>query len=82
MEYLFSEDCWIRVRERRPHPANKIQWKAFLSEQHFGVDNTGNTRVWDSESTLTYCLRQAIYSRSGECLFGKVGCRIFVETGR
>jgi len=31
--------------------------KAMTSERHYdGVDNTGNARVWDCESTLTHCL--------------------------
>jgi len=30
--------------------------KQLTSERHYGVDNTSNTRIWDSESTLAYCI--------------------------
>ena len=47
----------VRVRERLPSPKMKLQ--ALTSQQHHdGVDNTGNTRVWDSETTLAYLLLQ------------------------
>ena len=47
----------LRIRERLPHSCSKIKLKDLTSQQHYdGVDNTGNTRVWDSELTLTYCL--------------------------
>jgi len=59
VDYNLSSACsfTIRVRERLPSP--KINLQALTSQQHNdGVDNTGNTRVWDSETTLAFLLLQ------------------------
>ena len=47
----------VRVRERLPR--NKVRLESLMSHAlHNGVDNTGNTRVWDSETTLVFLLLQ------------------------
>lgn len=47
----------IRTREKRTfnHPKKK-DLTSLMSHVHHGVDNTGQTRVWDSSNVLTYCL--------------------------
>mmetsp|Transcript_16335 Transcript_16335/g.23039 ORF Transcript_16335/g.23039 Transcript_16335/m.23039 type:complete len:441 (+) Transcript_16335:111-1433(+) len=49
----------VRTRERIPNEGQKIDLRALTSHRHYGVDNTGNARVWDSEATLTHCLIQS-----------------------
>lgn len=56
-----NNPLWIRIRERdnnvQPGTGRvKVDLKALTSQRHYGVDNTGNTRIWDSEGTLAYCL--------------------------
>ena len=47
----------IRTREKRTfHHQKKKDLKSLMSHVHHGVDNTGQTRVWDSSNVLTYCL--------------------------
>ena len=47
----------VRVRERLAR--QKVKLEALTSHQrHDGIDNTGNTRVWDSETTLAYLLME------------------------
>jgi len=43
-------------RRRRREKKQKFNLHELMSHVHHGVDNTGNTRVWDSSSTLTYLL--------------------------
>ena len=47
----------VRVRERLSR--HKVTLESLMSHELFdGVDNTGNTRVWDSETTLCFLLLQ------------------------
>jgi len=58
----------IRTRERRRPRRNqenektKFNLHELMSHVHHGVDNTGNTRVWDSASTLTYLIFSGSFS--------------------
>ena len=41
----------------RQHPTMESRAEALLSHRKYGVDNTGNVRVWDAEGTLAvFCL--------------------------
>lgn len=58
-----KETVKIRVLEKGVVSGNNTQirknndiLKQLTSERHYGVDNTSNTRIWDSESTLAYCI--------------------------
>ena len=46
----------VRTREKRQTKKHQIDLRGLLSHRLHGVDNTGQSCVWDSESTLTYCL--------------------------
>ena len=46
----------VRTRERRHTKKQRVDLRGLLSHRLHGVDNTGQSCVWDSESTLTYCL--------------------------
>lgn len=66
-EYSLDNDAdasvKLLVRERKPR--RKVALQELVSHDlNHGVDNTGQTCVWDSESTLTYCL---LNSDSGLC---------------
>lgn len=51
----FNNSIKLLVRERKPK--SKVALRELMSHDlHQGVDNTGQTCVWDSESTLTFCL--------------------------
>ncbi len=44
----------ILTRERRS--SSKVTIKEMMSHVHYGVDNTGNTRVWDSSNVLAFII--------------------------
>ena len=46
----------VRTKEKRQAKKQRIDLRGLLSHRLHGVDNTGQSCVWDSESTLTYCL--------------------------
>ena len=49
----------FRTREKKqsnPLLGNKINIKDLMSHVHYGVDNTGNTRVWECSSVLAHLL--------------------------
>ena len=52
-ESISKKDCCllIRTRERKVHSA-KLSIQELMSHVHHGVDNTGNTRVWDCSNVL------------------------------
>ena len=55
MEYSLCQSTQLFVRERKPK--RKVSVRELQSHDlNDGVDNTGQTRVWDSECTLTHCL--------------------------
>ena len=55
MEYYLCQSSQIFVRERKPR--QKVTPRELLSHDlNDGVDNTGQTCVWDGEYTLTHCL--------------------------
>lgn len=55
MEYSLDDSTTLFARERKPR--RRVTVRELLSHDlHQGVDNTGQTCVWDSESTLTHCL--------------------------
>ena len=55
IQYSLNESITLFIRERKPR--RRITVRELLSHDlHGGVDNTGQARVWDSESTLTHCL--------------------------
>ena len=56
----------VRTRERKRNADQRVDINALLSHRHHGVDNTGQARVWDSESTLTHCLLRGSMPRDSE----------------
>jgi Lysine methyltransferase len=53
--YTVCDYVNLYIRERKPK--KRISLKELQShDRHCGVDNTGQTCVWDSECTLAYCL--------------------------
>jgi calmodulin-lysine N-methyltransferase len=47
----------IRTREKRDHSTQeRVDIRSLVSENIYGVDNTSNVKVWDSEGILTFCL--------------------------
>lgn len=44
----------VRTREPTKHFQRKVNIKDLMSHVHYGVDNTGNTRVWDCSSILAH----------------------------
>lgn len=67
----------IRTRERRRPRRNQEDEKTnynlheLMSHVHYGVDNTGNTRVWDSASTLAYLLFSGSFSGASSTFTSK-----------
>jgi hypothetical protein len=53
---LLQSPLKIRTIERNLKKCQKVTLKELASHLHFGVDNTGNTRVWDCSSTLAYLI--------------------------
>ena len=51
-----EEAYMMKLKTRERCHNHKIQIKDLMSHVHYGVDNTGNTRLWDSSSVLTYCI--------------------------
>lgn len=45
----------IRTMERK-HIKTKLSMKELMSHIHYGVDNTGNTRVWDCSNVLAFLI--------------------------
>lgn len=55
MEYSLCQSTQLFIRERKAK--RKVSVRELQSHDlNDGVDNTGQTRVWDSECTLTHCL--------------------------
>lgn len=46
----------IRIKEKKQNTKQKIDLKELMSHQRYGVDNTGNTRVWECSMILAYLL--------------------------
>ena len=46
----------VRTKEKRQTKKQRVDLRGLLSHRLHGVDNTGQSCVWDSESTLTYSL--------------------------
>ncbi|KAL3788734.1 hypothetical protein HJC23_012290 [Cyclotella cryptica] len=53
--------------------SQKMKRQALLSHRNYGVDNTGNVRVWDAESTLAGFLLDVILDESEDVGAAKVG---------
>lgn len=57
VDYTLSNHT-VRVRETHC-PTNQMTLSSLVSHHiHDGVDNTGNTRIWDTESTLAFLLHE------------------------
>lgn len=47
----------IRTREKRDRCLQaRVNIRSLVSERFYGVDNTSNVKVWDSEGVLTFCM--------------------------
>lgn len=55
IQYSLDKSSVLFIRERKPR--RRVAVRELRSHDlNGGVDNTGQARVWDSESTLTHCL--------------------------
>ena len=50
-----KEKIIVRTLERKEN-GTKLSLKELMSHVHFGVDNTGNTRVWDCSNVLAFLI--------------------------
>lgn len=50
-KYGATETC-VRIRTRERRECSKVRIEELMSHVHYGVDNTGNTKVWDCSNVI------------------------------
>jgi len=57
---LSDDQITVVTREKAQRSNSKLKREELFADLYFGVDNTSNVKVWDSEGILTYWLLQIL----------------------